>query len=268
VLRIRVLPNLPLAGLVALAACGAPRPKAPPPRPPPAAVAAPEPAAAPAPPAPRPEVLLARARALRAAGDVEGARARLEAALAAAPASDDLRLELADLLVADGREPDRAAELLGGVGAREGNGRWLIVSAQLAELRGDASAAAALYAQALALADDPAIRLRHAVALETLGRPGEAIAELQQVQRDRPDDPFVGSRLAACYEEAGRLREAETELVALAEATPDRAGDWERLAAFYRRTGRPDAARRAESRADAASGRRERALRPLQRARR
>ncbi|WP_242395172.1 tetratricopeptide repeat protein, partial [Anaeromyxobacter oryzisoli] len=221
-----------------------------------------------APAAPSPQVLLARARALRAEGDVAGARARLEEAVGVAPPSDELRIELADLLVGDGREPDRAAELLAGVAARDGNARWFAVSGQLAELRGDPAGAATDYAGALAIADDSALRLRRAVVLEALGRAGEAVGELERVRKDRPEDAFVRSRLAACYEAAGRLREAETELVALAGAAPERPGDWERLAAFYRRTGRHDAARRAEARADAVSGRHERNLRPLKATRR
>ncbi|BDG01657.1 tetratricopeptide repeat protein [Anaeromyxobacter oryzae] len=262
-LRNRALLLLPS---VALVACGTPAEKK---APPPVVAEAPPPPAPPGPPpGPRPDVLLARARVLRADGDLAGARARLEAALEGAPESDDVRLELVDLLVVDGREPERAATILAGVQARDGNARWYLVSAELAELRGDATAAADGYGRALALADDPAVRLRRAVVLEALDRGPEALTELERVRADRPEDAFVRTRLAVRYEAAGRLREAETELVALAEAAPDRAAGWERLAAFYRRTGRTDAARRAEARADAAAGRRERTLRPLLRSNR
>ncbi|HET8540148.1 MAG TPA: tetratricopeptide repeat protein, partial [Anaeromyxobacter sp.] len=142
--------------LGALAACGTPR------------SGAPGAASSPAGGQPRPEVLVARARALRAEGDVAGARARLETALAAAPASDDARLELADLLLADATELDRAAALLAGV--RAPWARAQLLSARLAELRGDDAGAAACYARALEAGDDPDARLRRALALDRLGR--------------------------------------------------------------------------------------------------
>jgi predicted Zn-dependent protease len=208
-------------------------------------------------------VLLARARALRAEGDLAGARGRLEAALAAAPASDQVRLELADLLVADGREADRAAALLDGVAAREGNAPFCRVSAHLAELRGDGAAAADAYGRALALEDDPELRLRRALVLEELGRGPEALSELERVRLARPDDALVRARLAVRYEAAGRTSEAEAELMRLADAAPERAAPWRELAAFYRRVGRAEAARPAEARADQAAGPRERKLRPL-----
>ncbi|GAO04141.1 hypothetical protein PSR1_03029 [Anaeromyxobacter sp. PSR-1] len=71
------------------------------------------------------------------------------------------------------------------------------------------------------------------------------------------------ARLAERYEAAGLLPAAEAELVAAAEAAPDRAAGWDRLARFYARTHREDKARAAEAKARAASGTRERVLRPL-----
>ena len=53
-----------------------------------------------------------------------------------APAAEDARLELADLLVADGRELARAADLLAGV-RDAGDGRLHLVRARLAEARED-----------------------------------------------------------------------------------------------------------------------------------
>lgn len=211
---------------------------------------------------PRPDVLLARARALRAEGDLEGARARLEAAHQASPAADDVRVELADVLVADGRELDRAAELLAGVQG-PGDARLHLVTARLAEVRGDDAGAEASYAVALAVEPDPDVRLRRALALERLTRYDEATAELELVRADRPDDVLARARLADRYEAAGRLREAEAELVRAAEAQPDRAAGWERLARFYERAGRGADARAAQARARAAAGRDERGLRPL-----
>jgi len=205
---------------------------------------------------------VARARALRAEGDVAGARARLEMALQAQPCTDEVRIELADLLVADGRDLARADALLAGVADRDAL-RLHLGLARLAEARGDDATAAAEYPLVFAAGDDPDARLRLALALERLGRADEAVAELERVRAARPDDAVARSRLGERYEAAGRLADAEAEYQAVAEAQPERAAAWERLARFYERTGRPREARAAEERARTAAGRPERTLRPL-----
>jgi tetratricopeptide (TPR) repeat protein len=254
------MPRLALLLAIALAACGTtsssrpqPAPAAPPP------VAAPQP---PPPPEPPPDVLLSEARALRLEGDLAGARARLEAALRAAPDSDEMRLELADLLVSEGADSALAWSLLRGVRSRDG-ARWSVVSGRLGELVGDERWAVDAYAQALAAADDPDVRLRRALALERLGRGDEAMEELERVRASRPDDAVVRARLGEHYEAAGRLREAEAELRAAAEAQPERAAAWERLALFYGRRGRVAEASAAFAKARDAGGRGGRSLRPL-----
>lgn len=252
--------SLLLAALAALAACGTPSSASrTAPAEAPAASAVP---AAPAPPFPSPAALLSRARVLRAQGDTARAQSRLEAALAIAPGSDEVRLELADLLACDGRELDRASQLLYSIPARDG-ARWSLVAGRLAELRGDDRGTAEGYAVALAAADDPDVRFRRALALERLGRAEEATAELERVRRSRPDDALVSARLGDRYEAAGRLREAEVELRAAAEAQPERAAGWERLARFYERAGRAADARGALARARDAGARSGRPLRPL-----
>jgi len=242
---VRRLAPLALAALLA-AACGTPKPSER------------DRAAA----QPRPEALVAEARALRAQGDVDGARARLEAALRAAPRDDGASLELADLLLADGREIDRAAALLHAV--RDRGARWYLLAARFAEVRGDDGAAAMAYRRALATLADPDARLRYALVLERLGRGDDAIAQLELVRAERPDDPLARDRLAERYEAAGRLADAEAELAALAAAQPERAAGWERLARFYERAGRAADARTARARArEAAGAGAERVLRPL-----
>jgi predicted Zn-dependent protease len=252
----RLLPLLAAAAAACSSPPRAPSPAAPPPR-----------AAAPAPRDTRADVLLARARQLRADGDLAGARSRLEAALQLAPGSDPARVELAELLIADGRELGAAATLLDGVSPPSQGARWLVLRGQLAELTGDAASAADVYARALALAPDPDVRVRRALALEQAGREAEALPELEAAAAERPGDAVVRSRLATRYESAGRLSEAEALLRAEAEEAPARSTGWGRLAAFYQRTGRPEDARAAAARADAAAGKKERVLRPLLRAR-
>jgi tetratricopeptide (TPR) repeat protein len=251
-----VLRLLALAALVTVLASCATAPPAPPP-------AAAAPTAAPSQGAPpRTDVLVARARALRAEGDIAGARARLETALQLAPQDRDARVELADLLVAQGEDLARADELLLPV-PDDATPHVHLVRAHLAEARGDDALAAAEYWNALAAADDPDARLHRAFALERLGRRDEAIAELERVRAARPGDPVVGSHLAESYEAARRLPEAEAEYRALAESQPARGSGWERLAGFYERAGREREAKVAREKARALGQRSERTLRPL-----
>jgi tetratricopeptide (TPR) repeat protein len=208
-------------------------------------------------------VLVARARALRTEGDVVGARARLETALEVSSMDDDARLELADLLVTQGEDLVRAADLL--LTVPDVGVQVHLVRARLAEAQGDDLVAAAEYRLALAVADadDPDARLSRALALERLGRDGEALEELERVRTARPADVVTRAHLAERYEAAGRAAEAEGELRYLAELTPGRASGWERLARFYERAGRERDARSARERARALVQRSERTLRPL-----
>ncbi len=248
-------PALARTIVAALGACGAPCALA-------AASPAPAPATESAWPPPPPSERFARARTLRAEGDVAGARAQLESALATAPAYDAARLEFADILLSDGSDLDDAAALLAGVRAQPP--RAQLLSARLAELRGDDAGAAARYASALQAGDNPDVRLRRALALERLGRGGEAIPELERVRAARPEDAIARARLAALYEAAGRIRDARAEYRALAKARPERAQGWEDLARFCERTGRHDEARAAHERARTARGQASaRELRPL-----
>jgi predicted Zn-dependent protease len=204
-------------------------------------------------------LLLARARVLRDEGDAAGARERLEAAIEAAPGDPEVRIELADLLVADGRELARAGALLAGL---EGGARLHLVRARLAEATGDDASAAWEYGIVLAAEDDPELRLRRALALERLGHP-DATEELERVRAARPDDAVARSRLAERYEASGRLAEAEAEYRWLAETQPDRPAPWERLSRFYERNGRGNEAHAAAERGRTVAGRPERSLRPL-----
>jgi predicted Zn-dependent protease len=248
---------LPLVPAALLAACGHAAP-----RPAPAPVAAPAPAPSPE----KAEVLLSRARALRGAGDLPGARARLDDGLEADVGSSAVRLELADVLVAEGLELDYAAFLLDGL-AETAGGRVSLVRARLCEARADDAGAAAAYGAALAHADDPEARLRRALTLERLGRTGEQIAELERLRSERPTDVFARAHLGDAYEDAGRRVDAEAELKWVAEAQPDRPAGWLRLARFYEHAGRPGEARdarEAAERARTAGGiHQERSLRPL-----
>lgn len=211
------------------------------------ALSSPPPAAPPPPRQPSPEEIVGDARIFRVGGDLAGARARLEEGLRIAPASDEIRIELADLLLLDGKNPDRVAGLLAGVSAPDGRHHLLV--ARLSELRGDDAEAAAAYGRALLRIDDPDVRLRRALALERLGHREESIQELERVRARRPGDVLVRARLGEAYEAAGRVHEAEAELRAAAEEQPERPAGWERLARFYERAGRAPEAKEAWAKA-------------------
>jgi predicted Zn-dependent protease len=206
-------------------------------------------------------VLVARARQLRAAGDHEGARRRLEQAAAIAPDDAEVCFALADLLVADGAELDRAGAMLALIPA--GFPRRDEALGRLAEQRGDFATAEAAYARHLASGADPWVQQRRALALEKLGRLAEAIIELERLRGATPKDPVVRVRLAELYEAIGRLGEAEVELRGLAEAAPARPEGWRRLSAFCARQGWSEKARAAEARALETEARPKRELRPL-----
>ncbi|HSN90247.1 MAG TPA: tetratricopeptide repeat protein [Anaeromyxobacteraceae bacterium] len=213
------------------------------------------------PPEPPPEVMMGEARAARESGDLPLARAILERAVRAAPDWDLPRLDLAELLLLEGKDLPQVRTLLEGP-VRPENPRGHVLRGQLAELEGDDLAAAAAYAQALLLRADPDVRIRRAFVLERLGRADDAIAELERLRAERADDAAARARLAGLYERAGRLAQAERELEALA-AGSGRPGPWRDLAEFHARNGDAAKARWAEANARALEGREERALRPL-----
>jgi predicted Zn-dependent protease len=212
-------------------------------------------------PRPAPEALFRDARAARDAGDLPLARARLEQAVLGAPDWDLPRLDLAELLLADGNDLSQVAELLGRA-VRPENPRGHVLRGQLAELEGDDLGAAAAYAQALLLRPDPDVRLRRALVLDRLGRGDDAVSELERVREERPRDPAARTRLADLYERAGRLDHAARELEALAFGS-GRPEPWRALAEFHRRHGDEGAARWAEANVRALEAGDDRALRPL-----
>jgi thioredoxin-like negative regulator of GroEL len=204
---------------------------------------------------------VARARALRAAGNVAAAEGWLEAALALDPKSAAARLDMADLLVATGGDAERAGVLLAGL--PEGDALRDDVLGRLAELRADPRAAEAAYARSLAVRDDPDVRLRRALLLEALDRRAEVIPELERVRAARPDEAAARVKLAERYEEAGQVAETEAELRWLAEHA-DRPEPWRRLAAFLARHGQGSRARAAEAKAaELEPQQAKRSLRPL-----
>jgi len=222
-------------------------------------------APAPSPAAPSVDVAaeLAAARAARVEGNGELARRHLETVVLADPRAFEPRLDLAELLLADGSGVERAALVIEEARAlRETDARLWRLRGSLLELRQDEAGAADAYALALAISPDAELRLRRGMLLAHLGQRADAAVELERVEAERPSDRAARAALAELYETDGRLAEAEGELAELARLAPAEAGAQRRLAAFHRRHGDPAKAREAEERArqlEAAP----RALRPL-----
>jgi Flp pilus assembly protein TadD len=214
-------------------------------------------------PVAQPGTELEKARAALAAQRTDDAVRHLESAIAAGPGQVDARLELAQILLKDGNDLDRAVSLVDEADRlRRGDPRAYRVRGAVSELRGDDRGAAAAYGAVLAVESDEDLRLRRAVLLERIGDRDGATGELQRVVKARPRDRTAHARLAELHERAGRLNVAEEELLFIASLAPDDASAQRQLAAFYRRHGQPEKARVADDRARALDGPR-RSLRPL-----
>lgn len=231
-----------------------------------------QPVAAQEPPLPAPAidpaVEIELARLARAQGRTDDASRHLELAITAAPSVASPQLDLAELLLEEGTDLERAtalvdeADRLGAPGSRAPRLRGWI-----AELRGDDAAAVVAYAQVLAVATDTDVRLRRGLLLQRLARWREAAEEVSRVLVERPNDRAAHAALAEIHEAEGRLGPAEGELLKLASLAPAEAVPQRKLAAFYRRHGDAEKARVADARARSLDSP-PRALRPLRPSRR
>jgi len=196
------------------------------------------------------------------------AREHLKNAIDADATLVDARLDLAEILLAQGGGLDRAARVLRDAWRlRPGGARLARLRGSLREQSGDLTGAADAYGSALELEPDTELRLRRGLLLARLGRRPEAVAELERVRAEQPGDRNARSALADLYEAGGQLSAAEGELMTLADMARDAAA-YGRLARFLGRCGALDRARAAERRATELEPRTARALRPLLPARR
>lgn len=231
------------------------------------AAAAPADTAAPRPPPPAGHLvaaaLLASAREARQAGDSAAEQDRLRKAVEADPGWDLPRLDLAELLLRVEGSGAAARALLEVPGLPEGNPRLPRLRGAAAEQLGAVAAAAEAYQRALALRDDPDLRLHRAVLLARSGDGAEALAEAERVRAVHPGELLARSLLADLYEQAGRRAEAAEELRWLVAAAPADPAPLLRMAAFLARGGDAAGAAAAEEAARARNGRSARSLRPL-----
>jgi len=206
---------------------------------------------------------LALARVAREEGRTRDAALHLERVIRAEPGAFEARLELAEVLLRQSIDLGRAGLLLREAQVlRPSDVRVDRLQGWLAELQGDEATAVEAYRRILAADPDPELRFRRGVLLEHLGRPEEALAELERVASERPGDRAARGAMAEIQESLGRTAEAESALLQLAESAPAEPGPLHRLAAFYRRHGELAKAVEAEKRARSLEGA-PRSLRPL-----
>lgn len=245
------------AGLALALACASPRVPSP--------LQAP---ATPAVPVVDPARELALGRTARAEGRTTEAREHLQRAARADPGGPEARLELAELLVADGSELTTARSLLQEAQLLRGDAAQIArTGGALEELEGHEAQAVESYARALELAPDPELQLRRGLLLQRLGRSGEAATELGGVLLLRPEDRTARAAQAEACEAAEQLAAAEHALAVASALAPAEAAPLRALGSFYLRHGQRAKAAAVE-RQLRPDGRPARQLRPLLPARR
>lgn len=210
-----------------------------------------------------PRADLEQAREAAARGDLSAASAKLERATAQTPTWGLAWLELAEVQLRAGADPQALERSLAAARSLEPeNPRAWLLSARFFEQRQTREDAIVAYARAAELRPS-LIEAREPLALLLLGadRPGEALPHLHAALAARPGDRALRANLAEACERVGDLKRAEVELKALADEAPGTVYR-RRLAAFYERTGRPKKAAAELRKADAGQ-RPSRALRPL-----
>lgn len=198
------------------------------------------------------------------------AAAYFREAVAAAPTWAPARLELAQALLRTGGSLDEIGQQLEHARLVDpDNPRLNYLTGLLMEERREPAQAAAAYEQALALRpslEDAHLRLGRLLLRE--GKADEAVTHLEHVVRYQKGNLAARANLAEAYEQAGRLDAAAAQLETIAALYPDNPYHLQRLARFYERHGETKKAEDARRRADAASGREKRKLRPLPKSRR
>ena len=151
-----------------------------------------------------PSSLLQLANYWLARGDIGRAEASLREALRINPQLDPARVNLADVLRAQGRDNEARALLKQGIATSLAPGA-LHHSLGLLEFReGNSTAAITELAKAAELeAQGSRHRYVYAIALHDTGQPAQAFALLEQLNQDQPGNPEVLSALISYAEGAG-----------------------------------------------------------------
>lgn len=208
---------------------------------------------------------LEQVRALRAAGDLPGARQHLDRLLEGTPRNAAAAVERASVLVALGEDLDLAlADAEQGVKALGTEARAFRVLAEVHEEREEAEPALAAYEKALALEENVTVRRRLGALHARQGRPEKAIRHWEAVRSAEPGEAGAYAELAALYEQAGRMASAEAAHRELLARTHPNALLLGRFADFLERQGKlPEARKVREEAQSLAPARSNRNLRPL-----
>jgi len=176
------------------------------------------------------------------AGDLAGARAHLEAAVARSPDLGLAQVDLADVLIRLGEEgPALAKALQAGERLEPQNPRLWRLAGAYAEDQGDAAGAMAAYERALSLRPaDARSRFRLAGLYASAGRSQDAIAAYRAVLALEPSNKGARLSLAGLLEKQHDLAGAEAELTALAAQDPDNALYRDRLHAVQVEQGKAE----------------------------
>lgn len=208
-----------------------------------------------------------RGREAAAAGELPAAETAYREALAHAPGWILPDLELAELALRrrEGLLTARVALEAQALRVHE-NPRLFRLLGALAAAQDDRAAAVPRWRRSLELApDQPALREELALALDALGKAGEAAAEWRLLLARDPRSVTLQTRLAESLEAAGQKGEARLAYEAAVALEPDKALPLRRLARFLDRIGEAAAAAEAHAKADRLEGRAPagRKLRPL-----
>ncbi len=212
-----------------------------------------------------PSADLDRARSLAASGDLKGAADVLKSLTATFPTWGLAQVELSKVLLDAGGEDPALEKALSAARSLEPlNPRAWLLSGRYFEVRDDPAQALAAFQRALELKPELAEgHLGAGLSLLRSGRPAEAAGHLELAAKARADDRSVRLALAGALEQSGDLKGAEKALRALVAQAPKNPIYRRQLVDFLDRTGQAEKAAAEARKADAASGRTTRKLRPL-----
>ncbi|HEY3452805.1 MAG TPA: tetratricopeptide repeat protein [Myxococcales bacterium] len=212
-----------------------------------------------------PSADLDRARSLAASGDLQAAADVLKNLTATFPTWGLAQVELSKVLLdAGGDDPALEKTLSAARSLEPLNPRAWLLTGRLFEKRADPARALEAFQRALDLRPDLAEgHLGVGLALHQSGRSSEAVDHLKLAAVARRDDRTVRTALAEAMEKSGDLKGAESVLRELVSEAPKNPIYRRQLVDFLDRSGQADKAASEAKKADAASGKTTRKLRPL-----
>ncbi|MGC4113340.1 MAG: tetratricopeptide repeat protein [Myxococcales bacterium] len=212
-----------------------------------------------------PSADLDRARTLAGSGDLKAAAEVLKSVTTTFPTWGIAQVELAKVLLdAGGEDPLLEKSVLAARALEPLNPRAWLLAGRFFELRKDPAMALEAFQRALDLRPDLAdAHLGLGLALHQVGRSSEAVDHLKLAAAARRDDRQVRLTLAEAMEKSADLKGAESVLRELIADAPKNPIYRRQLIDFLDRTGQVEKAAAESKKADAATGKNARKLRPL-----